>query len=515
MRAHRVVSAFLVLAVSLAACSGGDGGEDASTSPAAVTSGGDLVIARAVDSTTMNKEIAVDNPSIWVLQQIMEPLFTVAPDGQSVEPWLAASYEVSEDQRTYTVALKPGITFSNGDPMTSEDVKFSIDQARANKKGFGYLDAAIDEISAPDPETVVIHTKYPWAPLLADLALFTNAIIPLDYGGETAEEFYKHPVGTGPFVWDHWTKGQELKLVKNPNYWQEGKPYLDSVTWTVVNDANTRQLQIEGGQAHIDELPPFSAIDQMQADPDLQVELFPSTRTDYLLLNQAYEPLADVHVRRAISFAIDREALIAAVQFGNGEPANSILNPAIPYYDESSPGIEFDAAQAEQEMGMSAYPDGFDLELLIDGGDPSQKSQAEVMQDELQPLGIDVSIRTSADPFGEISAGKYEASFAFWTMDIADPDQIISFAVDPSIANSFFTGYDNPEVVAWAKEAQRTVDEEARRELYSKIQAQTAEDAFLAFLFYLPLPYAMSDSVQGFAVYPTGNYHLEDVSLAP
>ena len=118
--------------------------------------------------------------------------------------------------------------------MTSADVKFSIDEATRSQDRLGLHRQRHQERRGARPDTVVITTKYKWAPLLADIALFNNAILPKDYAGMTQKQFYEHPIGTGPFKWDHWTHGQEIKLVKNPDYWQKGKPYLDSVTWTTV-----------------------------------------------------------------------------------------------------------------------------------------------------------------------------------------------------------------------------------------------------------------------------------------
>ena len=151
----------------------------------------------------MDKENVFDNESIWILEQIMEPLYTVSPDGKGVVPWLAKSYTLSPDKKTYTFHLRPGVKFSNGKPMTSADVKFSIDQTRKAAQGWGYLDAAIKDITTPNPETVVIQTKYPWAPFMADIALFANGIVPNNYVGETAEGVLhppdRHrPVHVGP-----------------------------------------------------------------------------------------------------------------------------------------------------------------------------------------------------------------------------------------------------------------------------------------------------------------------------
>ncbi len=512
MRKPLVVLAAAVL-VAAAACS--NNGPTTTTGSAAATSG-NLTIVRAGDSVSMDNTMVFSNNSIWVFQQMLESLYEVSPDGKSVQPSLAESNTVSADKLTWTFKLKQGVKFSNGQDMTSADVKFSLDKARATKGGWEFLDVAIKSVTAPDPATVVITTKYKWAPLLADLANFSNAILPKDYAGKTHDEFYKAPIGTGPFVWDHWTKGAELKLVKNPTYWDAGKPALDSVTWKTVPDDNARSVQLQGGQAQINEAPPFSSVQQLQGQPNVKVTLFPSTRTDYVMMNQNEKPYDDVHVRRAISYAIDREALVKTLLFGNGTPANSFLMPNVPFYDKTTPGISYDMAKAKAELAKSSVPQGFDTTFLSSSGDSTDQALAQVLQSALKELGITVKIQ-NVDPsaLSDLQHNqKYQISHSYWTMDIADPDELVTFAVDPSAGSkSFYTGYNNAQVVADTKKAQQTFDTAGRQTLYSAIQKQAAEDAFLGFLYYSPFSYSFSTKVEGFQVYPTGNYHLEDVKL--
>jgi peptide/nickel transport system substrate-binding protein len=514
---HVLVATLLTAALGLTACGGGTASSDDADGGGAVAKGGDLVIARPQDSVSMDNTSVFSNSSIWVFQQMFESLYEVTPDGKDVQPLLAESHTLSPDKLTWTFKLKQGVTFSNGQPMTSADVKFSLDAARGVKGGWEFLDVAIASVEAPDPSTVVIKTKYAWAPLLADLANFSNAVLPKDYAGKTKEAFYTAPIGTGPFVWDHWDKGSEIKLKKNPKYWDQGKPSLDSVTWKLVGDDNARTLQLQGGQAQINEAPPFSSIDQLKGQPGVEVELFPSTKTDYIMMNQNEKPYDDVHVRRAISYAIDRQALVKTLLFGNGTPANSFLMPNVPFYDKDTPGLQFDMVKAKQEMAASSVPKGFTTEFLLGSGDTTENGIAQVLQASLKQLGITMTIKT-VDPSArhDLQADlKYQISHSYWTMDIADPDELVTFAVDPSAGSrSFYTDYADKQVIADTKAAEKTFDDAQRQKLYSRIQRRAADDAFLGFLFYSPFSYSFSDKVKGFQVYPTGNYHLEDVSLA-
>ncbi len=386
----------MILALALLAAAGvaaAFAGKGSSHSAATPQHGGSITIARIEDSQSFDKTNVFQNESIWLAEQIMEPLYTVTADGKSEKPWLATSYKMSNGGKTYTFKLRQGVKFSNGQPMTSADVKFSLDDARAQSKGWGFLDTAIKNITAPSPDTVVVNLKYKWAPFLADIALFANGIIPNHFAGQTRKAFYSHPIGTGPFMWDKRVVGQSVTFQRNPNYWQKGKPYLDSVTWTYVTDENTRGLQLQGNQIQVDEFPPFNSISKLQHTNGVTMTLFPSTRTDYLVMNEQYAPLADVHVRRAISYAIDRQAIIKSVLFGYGKPANSFLPPEVPFYSPNAGGLQFNMAQAKAEMAKSKYPNGFKVSLLVGAGAQVEAANGQILQNELKPLGIDVDLQ--------------------------------------------------------------------------------------------------------------------------
>lgn len=504
--------------VGVGSGSGSGSADSTQASPTAasgpITKGGDLIIARTTESQSMNKTTVFDNESIFVFEQMYETLYTVTPDGKGVRPWLATGYTVSPDKLTYTFKLRTGVKFHNGATMTAADVKFSVDEATAASAGWGFINTAIKSTAAPKPDTFVVTLKYPWSPLVADLSLFSNGVIPANHAGKSAAAFYDAPIGTGPFQWDTWQKGTKLTLKKNASYWQTGKPYLDTVSWTNTPDSNTRSLQLKGGQADIDEYPAWSTVSSLRSAPNVKVSLFPSTQTEYLAFNQSKKPFQDAHVRRAISYAIDRTAVIKAVLFGNGTVANSFMPPTTPYYDKATPGIQFDLAKAKKEMALSTVPKGFDTTLLIPSGEADPLTTAQIVQAELKPLGINVKISELDANVARTNQQNldYDMTFTAWTMDISDPDELVTFAVNPTAGSkSFYTTYNNPAVVKNSVAAAKTLAPAARQKLYSTIQADAATDAFMAFLYYSPYAYATSSKVNGFFVTPLGNYHLEDV----
>jgi len=465
----------------------------------------------------MDPAKAVETETIYVLNHIFETLYITSADGQSVEPWLVEGEELSEDELTWTFDLRDGVLFSDGSPMTSADVKFSVERAASDESGFGFLLAAIDTIETPDEDTVVMTTKYPWRPLLADLALWSGGIMPADFGGRSEEEFFEEPVGTGPFVLDAWDRGQSLKVVRNDDYWQDGKPFVDSVTWTVVPEANTRVIQVQGGQAHIVSDIPFNSIENLNSSEEVNAQGFPGTTVYYIMFNAETAPYDDVHVRRAIAHAIDKEGIAGAVLFGNGTAACSIIAPTVTFHDPETPCLQYDVEAARAELEQSSVPEGFEARILV-GDEPTQVAAVEIIQAQLAEIGITVTI-DSIDPgqfYETLSSMDYEMGLAGWSMDIPDPDEQISFMLDKEQggANSYSTAYEDPRITELLRDAQREFDDEARAALYSELQAVHAEEVPHIPVYFQATPFAWSVQVNGLHVNPVGNRHLEDVWLS-
>ena len=226
-----VAGLLAVLAALLAvAASCGGGGTSSSTtgaSPAAAGSpvaGGDVVFARTGDVLSPDPTAIADNLSIWVEEQIFQTLYTVNDNGIGVHPTLVTGYTLSSDKLTWTFQLKPGITFSDGKSLTAQDVAFSLNRARKSTRGLGYIDSAIKDVEAQGTSTVVVTTKYPWAPLIADLSLFTNGIYPADFGGKSEAAFFAHPIGTGPFLLRLVEEGPVVQGRAQPQLLEPGSP---------------------------------------------------------------------------------------------------------------------------------------------------------------------------------------------------------------------------------------------------------------------------------------------------
>ena len=478
--------------------------------------GGNLTFARTADPQTIDPSAAIDTESIWTCLSLYECLYTVTADGHGTVPWLATGYDISKDQRAWTFRLRPRVKFSDGRPLDSADVRFTLE--RALKGPNAYILSAVDAIDTPNASTVVIHTTHPWGPLLGDTSMYSNAILPNNLRGATSKQFFEHPIGTGPFVLESWTKGQKLQLKRNPHYWQKGKPYLDSVTLLTVPDDNTRLVQLKGGQADIVEGTPYSSIASLKSTPGIKVNLSKSSAVSFIVMNEKKPHFADVHVRRAISYAIDRDSIIKDVLFGHGTPAASFFSPAWPFYQASTPKLWYNPATAKQEMAKSAYPKGFAATFAVAAGDSLNGTIAQIVQSNLKAIGIDLAIQ-SYDPSTLAtlqSTAHYDMSPGLMPLDIGDPDENVPAAAGGAYGGiySAYSWYNNAEVIKLIHQSELTIATAARAKIYGQIQTIVANDCPFAMLYYSPYPYSQQSTVHDFNVPPTGAYHLENVYLS-
>jgi peptide/nickel transport system substrate-binding protein len=182
--------------LAFAACSSGGGSGGAAAAPGTV--GGNLVMARPDEASSLVPSVPTDNASIWVIEEIYDTLLVPSADGLKVEPSLATPWKQLAEGLSWTFTLRDGVTFSNGQPLTSADVKFSIDQNRKEEAQAYFLDSVITDIQTPDAKTVVLKTKVPWAPLPSTMAFYANSIVPANYAGKTLEAFGQAPIGRAP-----------------------------------------------------------------------------------------------------------------------------------------------------------------------------------------------------------------------------------------------------------------------------------------------------------------------------
>jgi peptide/nickel transport system substrate-binding protein len=474
-----------------------------------------LVIANAVKVDTIDPAENSVNESIWLTQNIYSRLVQPNANGTGLLPDLAKSWSISKNGLTYTFHLRSA-KFSDGTPVTAEDARFSIDRSRHFKGGWGFLLESVKSVSAPDSSTLVIKLKTRHAPLLADLAMYAYAIVPkkqLNAAGVT--KFFNKPVSSGPFMVTSLQKDSKVVLQANP-YWYGKKPKIKSVEVQIVPNDNSRVLLLQKKQVDVIENPPGNLIDQINKYPDLQSELFPSTRVDFIQLDEHFAPFKDRNVRRALNYAIDRDAIVRLAYSGHAIKGSSYMPYKMQYWNSSLKPYPYNLAKAKALLAKSKYPNGFKCFLIEVTNDVAGNASAVVIKSNLAKLGITVDIQTYEllTAYDKEDGGHSQMGQRYWTNDIIDPDEVTTFAVDPKGgANAFSTYWSNTRATKLVHQARVERNSAKRASMYKEIQKIVYQESPFLVLDYSPYRYARGKWVHGFHASPLGNYNLSLLSL--
>jgi peptide/nickel transport system substrate-binding protein len=465
-----------------------------------------------------------DNTALFTMGNVYDGLLRVTKDGASVEPALASSWDTSADGLTWTFHLRPGAMFSDGTPLTSNDVKVSLDLARGgNRTVWKDNYKAIKEIDTPDPQTVSIQLTAPHAPLLSELAMFPAWIMQADMATATDQPGWDDSndwasKGTGAYYTTSWKKGDPVVLKRNPYYWKD-TPAVDEVDIEYVPDDNTRILKLQGGEDDIVDFVPFSQIDALNTQPGVHAQVFPIQQTTFVIMNVTRPPLNDVNIRQALNYATDKDAIIKNVFFGQAQPMNAPI-PLGTYVDKESPGYPYDLAKAQQLMSQSSMPNGFTLPMVVPNNNQDRINTAIILKDEWAKIGVNVDIQQLEATAWRASfhdINSYTATTSAWTNDMNDPTEIVNYEMrggPGSGSNAYWTGYNNPQLSDMITQADLEQDPTKREQDYVAIQRQYLNDAPIVLIANLGATGAWSDKVHGFLIDGLSYYRFEDVTLS-
>jgi len=480
-----------------------------STSCAKKPDSNTLVMVIESSPTNLDPRVGIDAQSERIGELIFDSLVRRDEHFQ-LKPWLAESWEIPDPQ-TYVFHLRKGVQFHNGQPLTSRDVKWTLDSLLTGKIRSSKVAAynKVDRIDAPDEYTVIFHLKEPMASLLWNLSDGAIGIVP--YG--SSEEFNKNPIGSGPFRFVGAQQDKEVVIERNPNYW-DTPAKLQQVEFKVIPDATTRALELRKHSADI-------AINSLTADtvlalrndPDLAVMQAPGTIYAYIALNLRDPILKDIQVRRAIAHAIDVHRIIQYLLRNQAQPACSILPPEHWAFDGDVQQYPYDPRQARQILDDAGYQarNGIRFHIVMKSStDESTRLMAAVLQQQLREVGIALDLRTYefATFFSDITKGAYQMYSMRWIGGNQDPD-IFEYVFDsssfpPKRANRTF--YANARVDELIREGRSTLDQQKRKAIYDEIQRIVAADLPYINLWYLDNVLVHTNRVRGIALNPAGNY---------
>ncbi len=470
-----------------------------------------LVMIIESSPTNLDPRVGIDGQSERIDELLFDALLT-RDEHFNVQPGLAERWEIP-DPRTYVFHLHPGVMFHDGHPLTSRDVKWTLDsllEGKIRSTKTSTYSRYVDRIETPDELTVVFHLKQPWASLLWNLSEGAIGIVP--YGA--LDEITRKPIGTGPFKFVGAETDKEVILERNDSYW--GAPaHLARVRFAVVPDATTEALELRKGSADLainSPMPPDTVV-TLERDPSLMVEHGPGTRLAYLAFNLRDPTLKDVRVRQAIGYALDRRPMMEYLWRGEVQPASSILPQQSWAYCDDVPRYDYDPAKARQLLDSAGYPvvNGVSFRITMKTStDENTRLMVAVMQQQLRDVGIVLDIRTFefATFFADVSSGAFQLYSLRWIGGNEDPDifdaAFHSRNFPPAGRNRSF--YSNPRVDSLIDQASRETDQNVRKHLYAEVQKILAYDVPAINLWYFDNVLVHTRRVRGLALNPSGNY---------
>lgn len=463
--------------------------------------GGALNIGFISDVRTLDPLQSTQWTERQILFLVFDTLLEIEPDF-SLKPALAKSWEFSDDGKRVVLHLQEGTKFHDGTPFNAEAVKWNLDTRLdpAGNSSQRKLLEGITNVEVVDEFTVAIDMVESYPPLLALFAdragLMASPAAGKKYGGDIGS----NPVGTGPFVFGEWVRGSRITLTKNQDYWQEGMPYLDAITF---HDIPTNVVGVQ--RMAIGELDFISQLDPLdtrlaKVSPDIELVKSKSGLWYSYQWKWDAEPYNNPELRRAVAHGLNRERLNEIIWAGQGTVSDGFTPDGLWWTPDDLVHHEFDPEKA-RKIVADAGLEGTTLKLAAPSGDTLRRF-AELAKEDLDAIGLNIELAPvpQSEYYAKTVAGEIRFTPMRWTQR-ADPDGLIQYLFSSKgTANS--TGYKNAQVDQWIDEARVIADQAQRKELYDKIQRQISVD-----LPYMPVGfsvefYAMRNSVKGFTPMP-------------
>ncbi|MDD4281323.1 MAG: ABC transporter substrate-binding protein, partial [Candidatus Methanofastidiosa archaeon] len=551
MNTNRGLAAFaVVLLMSLAMCSGCIGGGD-DTEETVMR----FIFAASSDAVRLDPADVTDGESIQRTDNVYEGLVMYEEGSTEIKPCLATDWTVSDDKTEITFTLRQGVKFHNGVEMTADDVVFSFARQYDTTHPFnqygewaywGYMFTDIMSVEKIDDYTVVMKMYTPNASLLTSLAMFTASIVSEDAAMEYGEDFFKNPVGTGPFTFVEWVKDDHITLEAFDDYWG-GRPVLDEIVFKVIPDTTTRLLALQNGEIHGAEYLDPSQLSLVEADASLFLVSEPGMNVGYIALNcgegyvdangngkwdegedaevpGAFEPFQDIRVRQAIQHAINKQSIVDNLYQGAATVAVQGMPPGLLGYNYDLEGYAYNPALSRQLLEDAGYPNGFTVTMFQMGSTsrpyfPVPQDIAQAIQSDLAAVGITVNLFTEdwGTYLQDAEAGKAPMIMLGWSGDNGDPDNFLNVLYSQKTATVGTAGNygfkKNQALQDILDQALLTFDEDERDELYQEANRLIVEEATHIFVAHSNQILAFNKSVKGFVAHPTTRMFFYNITV--
>lgn len=490
----------LALAAALvfgtAACGDGSGSVD---------SANQIHIGRTevFDGFTLDQELL--NEDYAISTAVMEPLIRVGNEGKELQPGIAQSWQYNDNDTQLTIKLNPDAAFSNGKPVTADDVAFSLSVWKSGPN-YGANYSSIASATVEDDHTIVFNLSQPDSSIPAFLSYAVAGVIPKDYGGKTAKEFYQHPVGAGAFAVESWSTDGDIVLNKNPHYYRKGYPKADRVINSYTPDSNSVALQLKAGQ--IDLVNQLDSITAKLLDSSYIAKV-PAHQTPTLVLNTQNAFLANKSVRQAIAYAIDYESLQRYGFYGFGELPNSSLPPNLEGSPKTTGGYyRQDIDKAKQLLKGVDIPESITLTYPTSG---ISAAVVQIIQSDLKKVGINVELKS-------VDGGTWSSSLSAGTFDMStfatnanSPDLIDapSYVVSTKM---LYAQMDTNTLAGLIDSYKESTDTAVKQQIVQQIDDYLSDEVPYVVLNANKVIVAKQPDIKGLEVQPWSCYYYDTLS---
>lgn len=491
--------------------------DDADAS-AETTSTGDKILHVASEDPQVPLDMQLNTYSIImkITDNTTESLLLTNPEGELEPVLLEEMPTLSDDMLTYSFTLKEGVTFHNGEPLTSNDVKYSLERlvkklkmASLLEKVEGYqalFDGEADELSGievVDDTHFNIHMTEVYTPFLAVLSTPYCAIYPAEACEAAGDNWgVTELYGTGPFMLENYTMGAGATLVKNPD-WHGGEVKLDGIEYTFIDEPNTGILEYQKG--NVDVVYMDSALYPTYANGELKDELYSFNPFGGYYLNFNVKDIPEKEVREAINYAVDREALCESVLFGTASPASNFIQEGLIGYNPDAEQYTYDPEKAKELLAEAGYADGYDLRITVNTQYSTSVTIATALQAQMKEAGINVEVeQVDNAAWTDMKAnGGVMCGVGNWYVDYNDPDSML-YPMSDSRTDLTSSFWHNDEFKQLMIDGVHTDDEAERQAIYERAdEILCHEDCAVAFLYNETLYYLKKPYVTGFEVSST------------
>ncbi|MEX2542906.1 MAG: ABC transporter substrate-binding protein [Trueperaceae bacterium] len=419
------------------------------------------------------------------------------------QPDLVESESVSEDGTTWTLQLRPGVTFHDGTPLTAESVKFTIEHMRESNCEQRVLYEQIEDVRVDSETQITLVTSEVYPALRNNLAHPDAAILSQPAVESLGDEFGQRPVGSGPYSFVEWVTGDRIAVTRNADYYG-GEPHFENINFLFIGDATTRALMIDSGQADVALRVLPSDVERLEANEELTVERV-NGRNMIFPFNVTEPPFDQQAVRLAANYAVNKQAIIDRVLFGAGVPAQSLVETV--QYATSVGFYEYDPERA-RELLDEAGAVGAQITMLSPVGRYPQDSEAaQAVAGYLREVGFDVDLQAISDwpsYVERVESGDFSLFMLGWGGSTGDPDNSFRRTLSTPFAGRLWNpgGYSNPEADRLLNEGANEFDTERRAEVYEEFQRIVWEDAPWLFTFRAAIFIVQQADIGGIKILP-------------